>query len=58
MYAKKSVEGLFYTQNIIACDLITLFSGRNEQDNRTRLGERKKGRQNKERSIKWKIAEE
>ena len=21
MYAKKSVEGLFYTQNIMACDL-------------------------------------
>ena len=34
------------------------FPGRKEQDNGTRLGERKKGRQNKERSIKWKIAEE
>ena len=52
------MEGLFYTQNIIACDLTTLFSGRKEQDNRTRLRERKKGRQTKERSTKWKMKSE
>ena len=43
---------------IIACDLIALFSGRKEQDNGTRLGEQKKKRQNKEWSSKWKIKSE
>ena len=42
-----------HTHKIIAGDLITLFSGRKEQDNGTRLGERKKERQTKERSTKW-----
>ena len=44
----------------MACDLIKLFPGRKEQDNGTRLGERtrKKRRQNKEKSLKWKMTEE
>ena len=40
--------------------VITLFSGRKEQDNGTRLGERtrKKTRQNRQRSLKWKMTSE
>ena len=47
-----------YTQIIMACDLIKLFPRLKEQDNVTRLGERKKGRQNKERISKWKMKSE
>ena len=36
-----------YAKKVIACDLITLFSGRKEQNNGTRLGERKREKKTK-----------
>ena len=55
----QKISGSFVLHSkIIGCDLITFFSGRKEQDYGTRLGERKKGRQNKEKSLKWKMTEE
>ena len=55
----QKISGSFVLHSkIIGCDLITFFSGRKKQDYGTRLGERMKGRQNKEWSSKWKIKSE